>query len=107
MDLFEAAEKLAIIKIAGETYLGVLEGNKVTWAMDFKEYKISHWFQSANTAELTEIEMVNQGHSLRQLSKVEKLEVDRCTALMRRVKTYSMRYYENDLFIHLYKPVRE
>ncbi len=107
MDIFEAAGKLVVVKVGGETYLGVLEGNKITWAIDFGEYRISHWFQSANIAELSIIEIVNQGYSQRQLSRVEKLEVDRCITLMGRVKNYSLRYYENDLFIHLYKPVKE
>jgi len=107
MDIFEAASKLMVVKMANETYLGVLEDGKILLAIDFEEYKISHWFQSVNISELSTIELVNRGYSKRQLNRQERLEVDRCAVLMKRVKDYSMRYYENDLFVQLYKPFKE
>ena len=105
MKIFEMADKLKIIRISGNSYIGVIdEKNKlVQHAMDYSTNQINDWFRLFNVGELESLHLSDtQGYSIKSLNKNEKMTLEKCKAIMANVKKYALEYWENDLFSEHY-----
>jgi hypothetical protein len=98
MTINEAADRLSFVNINDKTYLGVLCGNTVEYAVRKKENCIIEWFKAFNIGECKTVTMgPNTGFAVTPLTRKETMLVEELKARMGYVKKNAVAFLENDL----------
>ena len=104
--MFGDADDLKIIVVDDVIYLGnlivvhdeVTIRNSIVFADNVYE-----WFKLYNVKNLDIITLIDQGYSVRDLDRNEKVTVENYKGMWKIIKTYGLEFYENSLFDDLRK----
>jgi len=100
----EKVKELKIVKLQGTYYLGVVEDDIITDAINcaqsFKKIDIERWFRCYNLGDLyEEIKLVRSaGYTVRSFNIKEARHVDQCLLVMEDAKKLALLEVENNYF---------